>query len=221
MTTEFEHLYARVRSALLEGRRRSYQAVNFAIVETYWNIGRMIVEEEQGGKTRADYGKQMLAFLSARLTGEFGEGFNLTNLKYMRLVYLAFPIRHALRDELTWTHYRLLSKVENEPARLFYRDEAIASQWSTRQLELQIHSFYYERYYEDRVRATDDYPTIGIILCSEKDAAVVKYSILEESRQLFASKYKLYLPTEEELARELKREMDEIWIEKKLLEEQK
>jgi len=221
MTTEFEHLYARVRAALLEGRRRSYQAVNFAIVETYWNIGRMIVEEEQGGKARADYGKQILSFLSARLTGEFGEGFNLTNLKYMRLVYVAFPIRHALRDELTWTHYRLLSKVENERARLFYRDEAIASQWSTRQLERQIHSFYYERYYEDRVRATDDYPTIGIILCSEKDAAVVKYSILEESRQLFASKYKLYLPAEEELARELKREMNEIWIEKKLLEEQK
>lgn len=145
MPTEFETLYDRIRLALLEGRRRSYQAVNFAIVETYWNIGRMIVEEEQGGKARADYGKQLLIFLSDRLVEEFGTGFNLTSLKYMRLVYLAFPIRHALRDELTWTHYRLLSKVENERARLFYRDEAIISQWSTRQLERQVHSFYYER----------------------------------------------------------------------------
>lgn len=341
MSIEFEQLYARIRSALLEGRRQAYQAVNFALVETYWNIGRMIVEEEQGGKSRADYGKQILAFLSTRLTEEFGVGFDASNLRYMRLFYAAFPIRDALRHELTWTQYRLLSKVENERGRLFYRDEAIASQWSTRQLERQIHSFFYERllssqqkkemmtesnasaapfrpedfikdpyvpefldiphsakisekeletvlidrlqafllelgkgfafvarqkriptenknfyvdlvfynillkcyvlidlkigelehadigqmdmyvrYYEDRIRVNDDNPTIGIVLCSEKDAAVVRYSILEESRQLFASKYKLYLPTEEELARELKREMDEIWVEKKLFENQ-
>lgn len=339
---EFEQLYARIRSALLEGRRYAYRAVNFAIVETYWNIGRMIVEEEQGGKARADYGKQILAFLSTRLTKEFGKGFDASNLRYMRLFYTSFPIRDAVRHELTWTHYRLLSKVENERARLFYLDEAIAGQWSTRQLERQIHSFYYERllssqqkqelmaatnelsaplypedfikdpyvleflnippatkfsekeletalinrmqsfllelgkgfafvarqkrfqtenknfyvdlvfynillkcyvlidlklgelehadigqmdmyvrYCEDRIRAADDNPTLGIILCSEKDAAVVKYSILEESRHLFASKYKLYLPTEEELARELKREIDEIRVEKKLLEQQK
>ena len=338
-TTSFEPLYERIRLALLEGRKRSYQAVNFAMVETYWNIGRMIVEDEQGGKTRADYGKQLLVFLSDRLVEEFGRGFDQSNLRYIRLFYYAFPIRDALRHELTWTHYRLLSKVENEHARLFYRDEAITCQWSTRQLERQVHSFYYERllssqqkqelisdtnasaipfrpedfikdpyvleflditpsskfsekeletalidrlqsfllelgkgfafvarqkriptenknfyidlvfynillkcyvlidlkigelehadigqmdmyvrYYEDRIRADDDNPTIGIILCSEKDAAVVKYSILEESQQLFASKYKLYLPTEEELAHELKREMDEIWVEKSLQE---
>lgn len=173
----FEPLYTRIRAILLEGRRQAVYAVNVALVETYWNIGRMIVEEEQGGKARADYGQQLLAFLSARLTGEFGEGFDASNLRYMRLFYTAFPIRDALRHELTWTHYR--------------------------------------------IRADDDNPTIGIILCGEKDAAVVKYSILEESRQVFASKYKLYLPTEEELARELQREMDEIWVEKTIQENPK
>lgn len=338
----FEPLYTRIRAILLEGRRQAVYAVNVALVETYWNIGRMIVEEEQGGKARADYGQQLLAFLSTRLTGEFGEGVDASNLRYMRLFYTAFPIRDAVRHELTWTHYRLLSKIENERARQFYRDEAITSQWSTRQLGRQIHSFYYERllssqqkhelkaetnalnpplrpedfirdpyvldfldvspaakfsekeletalidrlqpfllelgkgfafvarqkriptenknfyvdlvfynillkcyvlidlkigelehadigqmdmyvrYYEDRIRADDDNPTIGIILCGEKDAAVVKYSILEESRQVFASKYKLYLPTEEELARELQREMDEIWVEKTIQENPK
>jgi hypothetical protein len=125
-TTNFESLYARIRSALLAGRRQAIYAVNVALVETYWNIGKMIVEEEQGGKARADYGKQLLAFLSARLIEEFGEGFDASNLRYMRLFYTAFPIRDAVRHELTWTHYRLLSKVENKRARQFYRDEAIA-----------------------------------------------------------------------------------------------
>jgi predicted nuclease of restriction endonuclease-like (RecB) superfamily len=145
MEDTFEPLYADIRALLLEARKRTYKAVNAAMIDSYWHIGRMIVEKEQGGKDRAAYGKQILAYLSKRLTGEFGEGFNQTNLKYMRLVYQNFSIRHALRDELTWTHYRLLSKVENEQARLFYRDESIDNQWSTRQLERQIHSFYYER----------------------------------------------------------------------------
>ena len=337
MSNTFEPLYLNIRTVLVEARRRTYQAVNSAMVDSYWHIGRMIVEEEQGGKDRAAYGKQILAYLSNRLTAEFGEGFHQTNLKYMRLVYHAFPIRHSLRDELTWTHYRLLSKIENEQARLFYRDESVTSQWSTRQLARQIHSFYYERllssqqkkeliadtnadneplraedlikdpyvleflnlgnvpkfsekeletalidklqafllelgkgfafvgrqkriptenknfyidlvfynillkcyvlidlklgelthsdigqmdmyvrYFEDKIRNSDDNPTIGIILCSEKDEAVVKYSVLEDNRQLFASKYKLYLPTEEELARELKREIAEMQMESHL-----
>lgn len=139
-----EPLYNQIRVVLIEARKRAYHAVNFVMVECYWQIGRMIVEHEQGGKARAEYGKQVLGFLSERLTAEFGEGFNQTNLKYMRLVYQAFPIRHAVRDELTWTHYRLLSKVTDERAHIFYRDEAAANQWSTRQLERQIYSFYYE-----------------------------------------------------------------------------
>jgi predicted nuclease of restriction endonuclease-like (RecB) superfamily len=338
MNPLFDNLYQNIRNILLDSRKRTSQAINFALVETYWHIGKMIVEEEQNGKARADYGKQILAFLSEKLTTEFGQGFDQSNLRHMRLFYNAFPIRDALRHELTWTHYRLLAKVENENARLFYRDEAIAAQWSTRQTERQIHSFYYERilssqdrkqmltetndeaeklqvrdiikdpyvldfldiqvlpkltekdletalinqlqafllelgkgfafvarqkriptdnknfyidlvfynillkcyvlidlkigelshndigqmdmytrYFEDKIRGEDDNPTIGIILCSEKDEAVVKYSVLSESQQLFASKYMLYLPTEEELAQELKREIANFRIEKGLL----
>ena len=330
-------LYDSIRTVLLNARLRTYQAVNAAMVETYWQIGRMIVEEEQSGQDRAAYGKQVLAFLSEKLTTEFGEGFDASNLRYMRLVYLAFPIRDAVRHELSWTHYRLISKIESERVRHFYRDEAIENQWSTRQLARQIHSFYYERllssqqktelmaetnaqqkpltpqdliknpyvldflglqntpkltekaletalidkiqlfllelgkgfafvgrqkrlptdnknfyidlvfynillkcyvlvdlkmgelehsdigqmdmyvrYFEDKIRGSDDNPTVGIILCSEKDEAIVKYSILEESKYLFASKYTLYLPTEAELVRELKRELAEIRIDEAL-----
>lgn len=79
------------------------------------------------------------------MTRDFGKGFTVTNLKYMRQLYLTFPNSHALRDELSWTHYRLLMRVENEQARQFYLDEAVKSQWSTRQLERQINSFFYKR----------------------------------------------------------------------------
>lgn len=145
MNQPLELLYQNIKNVLTEARKKVYYKVNFIMVESYWEIGRMIVEEEQGGKDRAAYGKQILRFLSQKLTNDFGEGFNQTSLKYMRLVYQAFPIRHALRDELTWTHYRVLSKVDNERARQFYVNEAIECQWGTRQLERQIHSFYYEK----------------------------------------------------------------------------
>lgn len=119
---------------LANARLRAYAAVNFAMVESYWQIGQLIVEEEQNGKERADYGQYLIAELSKRLTTDFGKGFTETNLRYMRMFFLTFPIRHALRDELTWTHYRLLTKVENERARHFYLTEAIEARWSPRQL---------------------------------------------------------------------------------------
>ncbi|TAK40822.1 MAG: DUF1016 domain-containing protein [Saprospiraceae bacterium] len=329
-----DDLYQRIRQLLLDARQKTYAAVNFAMVESYWQIGRMIVEKEQAGDDKAEYGAAVLRELSKRLSSEFGDGFGLTNLKYMRLFYKSFPIGHALRDQLTWTHYRLLTRVEKESARNFYLEEAIACQWSTRELERQINTFYYERllasqdkkgmlldqqaqsqqvkpkdlikdpyvleflglqqqprlsekkleqalidklqafllelgkgfaflarqkrittdtkhfyidlvfynvllkcyvlidlkigelthgdigqmdmyvrYYEDRMRIADDNPTIGIILCSEKDDAIVKYSVLEDNRQLFASKYMLYLPTVEELAEELRREVAQLRME--------
>ncbi len=308
------------------------RAVNTAMVQAYWAIGRMIVIEEQEGKSKAVYGEKLIPKLSEKLCQEFGEGFNATNLRYCRQFYSTFPIHHALRDELSWTHYRLVMKVQNPHAREFYIKESIESQWSTRQLERQINSFYFERLlasqnkapvvqeaenqnppmkaedllkdpyvweflglqdfpqlaekeletaiidnlqlfllelgrgfsfvarqkrittetgkhfyidlvfynfilkcfvvidlkigsldhadigqmdmyvrmYEDKWRRPDDNPTIGIILCSEKDQTIVKYSVLEESKQLFASKYMLYLPTAEELAAELDREIKEL-----------
>ena len=332
--TEF---YEHIRQAVQLARRKVATAINTVMVETYWHIGRMIVEEEQEGKERATYGDQLLPQLAEQLSAEFGKGFDETNLRKMRQFYLVFPIRDALRLELSWTHYRLLMRVANERARDFYLQEAIDSQWSTRTLERQINSFYYERllasqdkkpvveeaegkavavqpedvlrdpylleflqlkenksylekeleaalmdklqefllelgkgfsfvarqkrilaegdayyidlvfynywlkcfvlidlkvgklnyqdigqidfyvrYWEDHFKPEGDNPTIGLILCSEKNETTVRYSVLENSRQLFASKYMLYLPTEEELSKELKREVEEIKLLKKL-----
>lgn len=337
-TKTVESIYRRVREILETARSGAYRAVNFAIVQAYWHIGMEIVEGEQSGKQRAEYGATLIEELSKRLITEYGQGFNKTNLWYMKQFYLAFRNLHALRGELTWTHYRLLLKVEKEEVRQFYLNECIQNNWSTRQLERQINSFYYKRilssrdkkavrkeihklepslkpediikdpyvleflnvkenirflekdlekalieklqefllelgkgfsfagrqqrisadgdnfyidlvfynyllkcfvlidlkigklthqdigqmdfyvrYYENKIRTETDNPTIGIILCSEKNETVVKYSVLNENRRLFASKYKLYLPTEKELKEELEREKRMIEMELKLL----
>jgi hypothetical protein len=124
-----DDFYKSIKVVLEAVRSNVYRTVNFAMVQAYWNVGRLIVEEEQRGKQRAEYGK----------------GFNERNLWYIRNFYIIFPKVNALRAELTWTHYRLLLKVENEQARKFYLNGAAESNWSTRQLERQINSFYYER----------------------------------------------------------------------------
>jgi len=321
--------YLKIKSILEEARHNVYRHVNFVMVQAYWNIGREIVEEEQKGKQRAEYGATTIEELSQKLTVEYGQGFNKTNLWYMKQFYLAFKNLHALRGELSWTHYRLLLKVEREEIRQFYLNECIQSNWSTRQLERQINTLYYERLlasknklpvkreadarakklavspedqikdpyvleflglkehpalkenelehalieklqnfllelgrgfsfvarqmristetqhfyidlvfynyllkcfviidlkttklthqdigqmdmyvrmFEDKMKQPGDNPTIGIILCTEKDETVVKYSVLKDSKKLFASKYKLYLPSEKELRDEIERE---------------
>lgn len=297
------------------------------MVTAYWSIGRLIVEHEQNGEKRAEYGMSVLEELSKRLTSDFGQGFDSRNLRNMRKFYLLFPIWNAVRTELTWTHYRSLLRVESEQARIWYMNEAVKEQWSSRQLDRQISTLYYERllsskdispvvqeandklsavmpeqfikdpyvlefldlknypalresdleqalidklqefllelgtgfcfvarqklmrydnedFYLDLVfyhsvlkcyvwidlkigklthadvgqmdsyirmfdalrKKEDDNPTIGIILCSEKNEAIAKYSVLNDGKQLFASKYKLYLPTEEELRAEIEKE---------------
>jgi len=322
-----ESTYQTIREVLEQARSQAYRAVNFAMVQAYWNIGRIIVEEEQKGKARSDYGAYLLDELSKRLTAEFGKGFDRTNISKMRAFYLAYPIVDALRPQLTWTHYRLLLRVEKEATREFYLEECITGNWSTRQLERQLNSFYYERllasrdkkpvkaeiqklepgpepkdiikdpyvlefldlkenkkyleneleqglidklhdfllelgkgfsfvarqkritidgdhffidlvfynyilkcfvlidlkvgklihqdvgqmdfyirYFEEEMKLAGDNPTIGLILCAEKNEAMAKYTLLKGSKNLFASKYKLYLPTEKELKEELKRE---------------
>ncbi len=329
--------YNDIRSILEKARGTAYRAVNFAMVTAYWEIGRIIVEEEQKGAKRAEYGEYMISGLSLRLTREFGKGFNRTNLKYIRQFYLKFPNGHALRGELTWTHYRLLLHIEKEESRQFYMAESVNNNWSTRELERQINSLLYERialskdkekvkelskkghiirkpediiknpyvleflglkentnlhesnleqllidklqafllelgkgfslvarqkritvggdhyyvdlvfynyilkcfvlidlkigklthqdigqidfytrYYEKEEKQDSDNPTIGLILCSDKNESMVKYTLLNENKTVFASKYKLYLPTEEELKRELKREREEIEQERRL-----
>ena len=118
-----EQVFQQVREILSSARRNFWRAANTAMVSSYWEIGRVIVEEEQRGAERAGYGKRLLESLSKRLSAEFCKGFDPSNLRYMRLFFQAFPIRDALRHELTWTHYRLLLRMENPQARSFYEQE--------------------------------------------------------------------------------------------------
>lgn len=320
------NVYQNIRETVLTAKNKVYTAINFAMVEAYWSIGKQIAEV-QG--ERAEYGKQLLKYLSEQLTLEFGSGFDESNLRKMRQFYLTFQIRDTLCPELSWSHYRLLMRIEDEERRDFYLKECAECNWSVRQLERQINSFYYERllatqseqrdlikseiqsaepktdpeyilkdpyilefldlkqnkayyekdleqrlldnlqefllelgkgfsfvarqkritidgdhyyidlvfynyilkcfvlidlktaklsyqdigqidfyvrYFEDKIKAPEDNPTIGIVLCSDKNDTMVKYSVLSENERLFASKYMLYMPTEEELKKELERE---------------
>ena len=329
--------YQSIRAILEKARSTAYRAVNFAMVQAYWGIGRVIVEEEQRGAERAEYGKGLIKELSIRLTKDYGRGFDESNLRNMRLFYHTFPNCDALRHELSWTHYRLLLRIEKEEARNFYMLESVRNNWSTRELERQVNSLLYERlalskdkekvlelstkgqviqepkdiikdpyvpefldlkesrkflekdlehalidelqafllelgkgfsfvarqgritvdgdhyyidlvfynyvlkcfvlidlkvgklthqdigqmdfyvrYFEKEEKLEGDNPTIGLILCSDKNETMVRYTLLEDSKQIFASKYKLYLPTEEELKEELERERRMLELEKRL-----
>lgn len=137
-------LLSDIRRLLAEARTKVYRVANSAMVVTNWHIGRMIVEA-QGGEERAAYGDGLLKNISKQLTAEYGKGFTLTNLKYMRQFYLYFPKGHTLCDKLSWSHYRLLLKVSNPKAREYYAEEAAKAPWSVRQLERQINTQYYER----------------------------------------------------------------------------
>ncbi len=179
--------YQNIREILEKARSTAYRAVNFVMVQAYWDIGRIIVEEEQKGEERAEYGKALIKELSRRLTRDYGSGFNESNLKYMRQFYLTFSNGHALRDELTWTHYRLLLKVEKEEARDFYMLEAIKDNWSTRELERQINSLLYERFAlsEDK-RKVLELSTKGRVIQEPKDIIkdpyVLEFLDLKENR---------------------------------------
>lgn len=125
---------------ILESRKRVYRMVNSVLLETYWKIGRLIVDDEQQGSARADYGKNTLKKLAQELTLEFGKGFDESNLRNMRTFYKSFPICDALRHELSWTHYRILSRIENEQKRNFYLNESITANWNSRDLQRQINT---------------------------------------------------------------------------------
>lgn len=137
-------VYENIRNTVAEAQQKVYSTVNFVMVETYWNISKQIYEA-QGENQRAEYGTGLLKFLSEKLTEEFGKGYTIRNLNNMRAFYITFPNWNALRANLSWTHYRMLLKVEDNAARDFYLDECAKSNWSTRQLERQINSFYYQR----------------------------------------------------------------------------
>jgi|SRR3989304_7552905 len=163
-TKTVESIYRRVREILETARSGAYRAVNFAMVQAYWHIGMEIVEGEQSGKQRAEYGAALIEELSKRLITEYGQGFNKTNLWYMKQFYLVFRNLHALRGELTWTHYRLLLKVEKEEVRQFYLNECIQNNWSTRQLERQINTFYMNAFFQAGIRKRSEKKFINSIL---------------------------------------------------------
>lgn len=256
-------IYERIRNIIEDARSHALYAVNTEMVQAYWLIGKEIVEEEQKGKKRAEYGKALINDLSTRLTVEFGKGFTIANIWNMRQFYLTYPKLYAVRRELTWTHYRLLMRVENTQARSFYEIECVKNHWATRELERQINSLLFERLTLSKdkkgllrlakrgqeiqkaddlikdpyilefvglkeeprireinlenaliehlkefieIRQKEENPPIGIVLCADKNEAVVRYTLPKGEKRIFASKYKLYLPTKEELEAELKKE---------------
>lgn len=150
---EDNQLFSQIKQVLDEARRQVARTVNTTIVNAYWQVGKYIVEFEQQGKGRAEYGKGVIKKLSVRLMKEYGSGFTVTNLKVMRQLYLCYPKGHAVRDQLSWTHWRALLTVQNEIIRNYYLQECIAGHWSTRQLERQINTMYYERMLASRDKA--------------------------------------------------------------------
>lgn len=134
-----------IRNLLIRSREKLQQSVNTVMVQTYWQIGQMIVEDEQNGARRAEYGKKQLEQIANALTQEFGKGFDVSNLRKMRQFFLTFPIQDAVSLKLSWTHYRVLIRIENKNARDWYIKETIANNWSVRALERQISVLYYER----------------------------------------------------------------------------
>lgn len=323
---ELSAFHADIKLILEQARGKAHSAVNSAMVEAYWLIGKRIVEEEQAGEAKAQYGKRLMEELSTALTHDFGKGFSYANLYNCRQFYRTFSkqeILSTLCRELSWSHLRLIMRVDDPQALEYYCNETRASNWSVRQLERNIKSkdyqrllssqakthkptdtakhnildfikdpyvleflqlpeqgtvkeskleqsiinelqkfllemgkgfsfvarqmristetshfyldlvFYnyllkcfviidlktgklshqdigqmdmYVRMFDDLKRGADDNSTIGIILCDSKDETIVKYSVLKENEQLFASKYQRILPTEEELIAEIERE---------------
>lgn len=332
---EKQDCYIQIKKVLDEARAKIYKQVNFIMVQAYWNIGKIIIEEEQQGEAKAGYGKQLLKNLSVQLTKDFGKGFDPSNLWHIRKFYLTFPILDALRRELSWTHYRILLRVDEENARNFYLNECVESRWSTRELERQVNSMLFERlaaskdkakvkalaekgqiiqtpsdaikdpyifeflgwpehhsfsendlesalidnlkgfllelgkgfsfvarqqritlendhfyidlvfynrllrnfvlidlklgklthqdlgqmqmyvnYYDRIIKSNDEDSTVGIVLCKDKNETVAKFTLPEDNKNIFTSKYKAYLPTEEELMREIEAVSARLDIEK-------
>jgi predicted nuclease of restriction endonuclease-like (RecB) superfamily len=324
-------LLSDVRSIVEQGLQRAYQGVNVVMVKTYWQVGRRIVEEEQQGEKRAEYGKQIISLLSEDLSKSYSKGFTARDLRSYRQFYLSFKdleIWHSRVPNLSWTHFRTMLRVTDDDARYWYMREAAQEMWSVRTLDRNIASQYYNRLlqspkkeeviaemkrltaplqdprelvkspvvaeflglpsnaaftetelekaiihhlkdfllefgkgfafvaeqqhirtddndyfidlvfynyllksfvlidlkttrlsyqdvgqmdmylkmYDELKRTEGDNPTVGIILCSETDGDVVRYSTLAKNDKLFAAKYLTYLPTEEQLKREIEQQ---------------
>lgn len=134
-----------LRNIIQEAKQRAIRSVDFERVLMYWQIGKRILEEEQGGQQRAEYGKYLLKTLSEELEPEFGSGFSIRQLERYRQFYRIYPIASTLRTQLSWTHYKLLISINNDDKRLYYFEESSKNNWPSRQLERQINSQLYER----------------------------------------------------------------------------
>lgn len=185
-------LFQRIRDILDNARYKVYRTANTEMLRAYWNVGREIVVQEQKGQDRAKYGSALLEELAKRLTELYGRSFSSRHLRYMRQFYREFPKWNAVRSELSWTHYRMLLKVEKENARNFYMQEAITGNWSTRQLERQINSLYF-----DRLLISNDKKGIMLDIDTEKelmhpeniikDPFVLEFLNVNESKRLAES----------------------------------
>lgn len=138
-----QNIYGEIRQSIIQVQNKVQQAVNFGMVQLYWEVGRRLDEACDG--QRADYGKEILKVLSAKLTEEFGKAYSVRNLQMMRQFYVAFPIANTLCSQLSWSHYRLLMRVNDIDARNYYEKECAADGWSVRELERQITTFAYQR----------------------------------------------------------------------------
>ena len=137
-----------IKTILSQARQKAYSAINSAMVEAYWNIGKRIVDEEQNGADRAEYGKQIIETISIELTREFGKGFSKRTVWEIRQFYSCFPqyeIMRTLFAQLSWSHFQRVLKVSNEKARMYYLQEAAENTWSVRTLDRNISTHYYDR----------------------------------------------------------------------------
>ena len=142
---DYNVLLDNVRHALENGRRKAIAAVNTTIVETYWEIGRQIVEYEQGGNEKAEYGSNLLDRLAGDLSNLYGEGFSRSNIVYMRKLYITYPKSQTLSDQLTWSHYIELLKIDDPLERAFYEKEVENEHWGVRELKRQMKSMLFHR----------------------------------------------------------------------------
>lgn len=141
---EINHIFDNIKELVINSRNKVYQTVNTEMLNLYWNIGKAIMEIQQGDK-RASYGDALLEKLSQKLTVEFGKGFSKRNLERMRKFYIYFPIATTVSSQLSWSHYLEIIKIEENAKRNFYKNEAINSKWSVRELQRQRDSLLYER----------------------------------------------------------------------------
>lgn len=144
-TIKSNNLYSEIALLINEARKQVATQVNTALLYTYWNIGKLIIEDEQDQQHRAEYGKQTLKELSKRLTADYGKGFSRANLQWMRLLYIKYPKCQTLSSKLCWSHYCELLTIEDNNKRSFYEQECLNSGWSFRELKRQIDSSLYER----------------------------------------------------------------------------